>query len=70
LSIVTVIVVVITLFGNVILYYTSLVVPNELVAIPSLEAKYKSPLVVTQLLPVVSVVAEEQVLFAGWENTI
>jgi hypothetical protein len=65
-----VIVVVITLFGNVILYHTSLVTPQELVAMPSLVAKYKSPLVVTQLVPGVSVIAEEQVLFVGWENTI
>ena len=70
LSIVTVIVVVTTLFGKVILYHTSLVVPHELVAIPSLEAKYKSPLVVTQLVPGVNAVAEEQVLFVGWEYTI
>jgi hypothetical protein len=70
LSIVTVTVVVIALAGKVILYQTSLVVPHELVAIPSFVAKYKSPLVVTQLVPGVSVVTDEQLLLVGCENTI
>jgi len=66
---VTVIVVVIALEGRVNLYHTSFVVPHVLVAIPSLVARYKSPLVpVPQLVTGVSVVADEQVLFEDCEN--
>ena len=56
--------------GNVNVYHTSLVVPQELVAIPSLVAKYRSPLVVVQPVDGVSGVADEQTLFVGCENPI
>jgi hypothetical protein len=71
LSISTVIVAVTALEGRVNVYHTSLVVPQVLVAIPSLVALYKSPLeAVPQVKRGVSASAEEQSLFEGWEKTI
>ena len=57
LSIETVIVVDIAFAGTVNLYHTSFVIPHVLILMSSLEARYKSPLIVEQVVFGVNVVA-------------
>jgi hypothetical protein len=69
LSIFTLIVAATAFAGNVNQYHTSFVVPHVLVAIPSLVAWYKSPLVpLPQVVTGVIIVADEQLLLVGCES--